>query len=500
MERKLYEWGSREIVDLYRDFLRILKCVLVLIVASCASLPNEQEADNLDLYAIASGAFEVPSRYSTGHYPTVLYRVTDGAIVEVRSITSHDQGSLFTRVFHDKGYALIGSEGSRPGSILLDVLDMRSLGYQKSYDLDACANCVYSSSYLLNQPNGFVFLVHMIAAESDPQLEWSNGGVSSLGNNHTNNGFFLSLRPSGATLRDDESWFLGIDLVRQRVIADLDYGMLRNALTYGASGGLVEGEDYVYPVHETNGEAVVYLGNTPYPLGWRLPDLLWPNATNSDPYIDVNGREVSNELPTSPVTVQTVHNRYARVVADAGHRIGINSQRVFHVFDKASKTWAHVVWLGDLFQMRAYGPWIAFEELYSRKQSAAHVNYLNGWRSQHKHQQTEHERLDAQRAPYSLYAKAPYERPSTAERLEKRRVNPAGWLHLYHVSRRQRVSHHTGEINSEVLYVDDQNRVYYRVNDELRRARVMGSNFIDITVLAKHPVILSVHHLFFGKY
>ena len=453
------------------------------------SLPSEGEESDLELYVIASESIGVSAIGSgfPGYHPAVLYRVEDGNLVQVRAIATSHQGSLFTRVFHDKGYALVGSEGARPGSILLDVLDMRSLAIEKTHDLDFCATCAYWGSHLLNRPEGLVLLVHAVATGGELRLLRSFGGVPSLDKDWPW-GFFLQLRPSPVRLRELKSSFLGVNLARQRVIENLDYGALRDAYTYGASGGLAEGEDYVYPVHEANGEAVAYFGNAPYPLGWRLPHPLRSNAASGDPSQDSHGKEDAERLPPPPVTVQTAHNDQLRALADVAWGMGPTSARAFHVFDKSSRSWARIVLRGEVFQMRAYEPWLAIKELYDMSEAL--------WK-----QHSEYARFDAQRAPFSLRANYPSDLfPSTAQRLSQTGVAPAGRLHLYHVHRQRHVTHATGEMNSEVLFVDDKDHVYYRVNDELRRARVGDGGFDDMVVLAKHPVILAVHHLFFAKY
>ena len=481
--------SSRKDEVLCSDFPQVMRRLFATMTLVYCSLPTGGEEDTWDLYAIASETIGVNSRFVAGNrYPSVLYRVRDGSLLQVRTITTASQGSLFTRVFHDKGYVLVGSKAARPGSILLDVLDMRSLARERSYDLDACSVCVYYSAHLLNRTEGLVFLVHTIASFANPSLSWSYGGVSSL-SKERNSGFFLRFRPPRAVLNDAESSFLGVDLAREQVVTNLDFGALRDAYSYGASGGLVDGEDYVYPVLDGNGEALAYHANEFHPLGWQLPEPLRPSAQDGESSQDSRGEENPEQLFPPFVTVQIAHNDHLRVVADAGWDTGSTSARAFHVFDKASQTWARIALRGDLFQMRTYGPWLAHEEHYYRENR-------RDWQ-----RQPEYRSLFAQRAPFSLYAKAQNEHfSSTAERLIQARVVPAGWLHLYHVNRQKHVAHHTGEINSEALYVDEEDRVYYRVNDELRRASVVDGRLKDIVVLARHPVILAVHHLFLGKH
>ena len=58
--------------------------------------------------------------------------------------------------------------------------------------------------------------------------------------------------------------------------------------------------------------------------------------------------------------------------------------------------------------------------------------------------------------------------------------------------------HDTGEPNSEVLYVDEEARVYYRVSDELRRARIQDGRLEKSMVLVKVPELWAVHWLFVG--
>ena len=464
-------------------------CLFAAMAIAAGAQPGETEGSAGELHVIASESVGVEEFVSPGHFPSVLYRVEDGALVQVRVITTSLQGSLFTRVFHDKGWVLVGSEGWRPGSILLDVLDMRALGKERSLDLDFRDDCVYLGAHLLNRPEGLVFLVHAVATEKTPSLLPSWGGVPALKGREMSAGwFFLQLRPPSLRLEEVESSFLGVDLARGRVMGNPDYGWLRDAYTYGPSGGLAEGEDYLYPVHEQGGEAELRLGPAAYPLGWQLPPPLRLSAEDGR---SVNGSlaQEGPEQPASPpVTVQVAHNDWLRALADAPLGADRKPARAFHVFDGKSQTWSRIVLAGKLFQMRAYGPWLAFEEHYYREN-------LREWK-----RSPEYERLDGQRAPYTPQANFHLDFfPSTAERLSQTATAPAGRLHLYHAHRQRHVTHHTGEPNSEVLYVDAQDRVYYRVNDELRTARVVENGFADIVVLARHPVIFAVHHLFFGK-
>ena len=122
--------------------------------------------------------------------------------------------------------------------------------------------------------------------------------------------------------------------------------------------------------------------------------------------------------------------------------------------------------------MRAYGSWLAAEEI-----------------NVYAPQRLDMESLEAQRfEPFW----------SAAERFQEKRAAPAGRFRLYNVRTKERIAHDTGEPNSEVLFIDENDRVYYRVSDELRLAQIDGGELARPQVLVKSPVLWAVHWLVFG--
>ena len=170
----------------------------------------------------------------------------------------------------------------------------------------------------------------------------------------------------------------------------------------------------------------------------------------------------------------------------------VPAARNLRVFDKASRQWVTLslpgsgfpaetvrdYWsgleqFGEIYPMRAYRDWLAAEE----------VNVYS-------EDNLDLEPLKTQRFPPFL---------SAAERFQERRVAPTGRFRLYNVRSKEIIVHDTGEPNSEVLYVDENDVVYYRVSDELRLAQIEGGKLVQSRVLVKLPEMWAVHWLFLGN-
>ena len=80
-----------------------------------------------------------------------------------------------------------------------------------------------------------------------------------------------------------------------------------------------------------------------------------------------------------------------------------------------------------------------------------------------------------------------------------REIAPTGRLLLCDARAKALIIHDTGEPNSEVLYVDEDDVAWYRVSDELRRAPIEDGKLGPEEVVAKAPELLAVHWLFFGR-
>ena len=219
------------------------------------------------------------------------------------------------------------------------------------------------------------------------------------------------------------------------------------------------------------------------------------------------GEEVAEdlawELPPDLILGSDSWGDSARLVVNNDHmrvivRVPFNrpgtqaAATMFYVFDKATAEWAtlelpgsgvpkgaqtHYIETldtsGTYFPMRAFRKWLAAEEIYRYEQGALDMDRLA------KHQF----------GPFS----------SVAERIDKYEAAPTGRFRLYNVRTKDMIVHDTREPDSEVLYVDEDDFAWFRVSDELRRARIEDGKLGRPEVVVKTPEMLAVHWLFFGR-
>ena len=167
---------------------------------------------------------------------------------------------------------------------------------------------------------------------------------------------------------------------------------------------------------------------------------------------------------------------------------------MFYVYEKASGEWSELTLPGSgvpmvelryhvsnldmsglYFPMRAFREWLAAEEIDKINVYEPRTFDLEGLAEQ---------RFGSFR--------------SAAERSKNRKAALSGRFRLFNARTKDLIVHDTGEPNSEVLYVDEEARVYYRVSDELRRARIQDGRLEKSMVLVKVPELWAVHWLFVG--
>ena len=422
-------------------------------------------ADDERMYVITS---EPNPNRAYNRAPAVLYRVEGEELEKVRTITTALQDTLFVQPYPDQGYVFVGSEGARPGAFLLDVLDLRSLGVERTLDLDGCwgcnaANhrsgcmgCCYATSQLFNQGGRLIYIVQTGTWYSE-ELD--------------------------CACRD-----LGVDVVTGEAVADVSTASLGLSYEYGAPGGLVDGGDFGIPIYADGRQAIVR-GKTDaraHRLGWEIPDDMrlgpGPKYPADRAFGDWARLMINNDQMR---VLHMLRGGEPSPGADA-------DKRRFHVFDKASWEWrklelrgsgvpmhaqrGHVHTLdtrGFYLPMRAFREWLAAEEVYRYEPEALDMERL----AEHRF------------APFS----------SAAERFEDDQAAPSGRFRLYNVRSKELIVHDTGEPDSEVLYVDEDRFAYFRVSDELRRARIGDGKLGPEEVLVKAPELWAVHWLFFGR-
>ena len=430
--------------------------LLVQVFLAVACLAGEER-----MYVIASDPYP---NIRGNDAPAILYRVEGGRMEKVRTITTPRQDTLFVHPYPDQGYVFVGSVGARAGAFLLDVVDLRSVGVERTLDMDgcwgcnasnfrsACRGCLYATSHLLNRGGRLIYMIR-------PAAYWSGAQLN-------------------CACRD-----LGVDVASGETVADLGSGSLRLAYQNGSPGGLVDGGDFGMPVYTEGTEAIVR--NTaeerPRKLGWQLP-----------PGVRL-GSGPGHSGDWARLLIDNADMRVLLVMPFGKRPPPADpKQRALHVFDKASwqwrmlelpgsgvrmeARWDYVEALdspGAYLPMRAFGEWLAAEEIYAYEPGAPDM-----------------ERLAEQR--FAQFR-------SAAERFEAFGAAPSGRLRLYNARTQTLIVHDTGEPNSEVLYVDEDDVAWYRVSDELRRAPIEDGELGKAELVAKAPELWAVHWLFFGR-
>ena len=418
---------------------RLLIKMALFLLPACAWFSCIALAENV--YVIAGEPY--PARVSAT-YPTILYRLEKEGLTWVRTITTAKQGAIFVHPFHDKGYVFVGSIGARKGTYLVDVLDLDSVNEERTFDLDGCIDWTYRTSHLLHREGRLIYMIR----STDPNRRLD---------------FTRACR------------IVGVDIRTGDMVNGLDESDLKYAYAYGSPGGVAKGGDFGEPISEQDGHATLGLGGMRSDLGWELP-----------PGLDLRGGySVRLSLDNDFMRVTSMR------LSDSPPPL-VPAARNLRVFDKASRQWVTLslpgsgfpaetvrdYWsgleqFGEIYPMRAYRDWLAAEE----------VNVYS-------EDNLDLEPLKTQRFPPFL---------SAAERFQERRVAPTGRFRLYNVRSKEIIVHDTGEPNSEVLYVDENDVVYYRVSDELRLAQIEGGKLVQSRVLVKLPEMWAVHWLFLGN-
>lgn len=154
-------------------------------------------------------------------FPTLLYRVEDGELIKVRTVTTQQQGANFVDVIPGRGYVLVGSDrGLAHGSLLLDVIDMGSVSAQTSYEMEICQDCSIISSHMQEGADGQHYFVvgYNAGSSSYKGVNLKSGHLtSSLGpideanayRTGTGSSFVDRLSESGGVLHDGDLFIFG---------------------------------------------------------------------------------------------------------------------------------------------------------------------------------------------------------------------------------------------------------------------------------------------------
>ena len=259
---------------------------------------------------------------------------------------------------------------------------------------------------------------------------------------------------------DETFIYRGVDLKTGRIFADFIYGDEAWAYRTGTGSGFVD-RFHWHGMQIEEGHMLAGIGLEKRRLSWVTPTGLEWDLGPTDVYLLVNNNDV-----------RVISAR--RFIADRNRADWDFQDLGKFAFDKTSGAWSKLDLPGKKTSLRAFDHWLVSEEIHDYEPGALDLA-----------------RLDRQWFPPFL---------SAAVNLSLvREIAPAGRLRFYNVRNKALVVHDTGEPNSEVLYVDEDDVAWYRVSDELRRAPIEDGRLGQAELVAKAPELWAVHWLFFGR-
>lgn len=250
---------------------------------------------------------------------------------------------------------------------------------------------------------------------------------------------------------DDITRNLGLDLESGEFLDDIDRGDDSYAHTTGSPPGFVDGNEHIGGIYvRDHAPDQPYLMRDPdtFDLDWSLPAWF--------------------DMPKGGRLKQTANNEHLRVLL----RSGDPQERL--VFEKRTQRWSRI----PLAQfpsgrVRAFRHWLV--------QEVARPGF--------DEDTLDVELLDSHRSEPFL---------SASQRLRHREVTPTGRLLFYDTRSGTSIQYDTHQPDSEVLLIDEDEAVYFRVSDELRRARLVDGGLASEEVVARAPELWGVHWLVTG--
>ena len=295
----------------------------MLALAACLVSAATWSAER-NVYLIASE----PTADFLGGFPTLLYRVEEGGLVKIRTVTTQRQDTKFVEVYPELGYALVGSELSKEGgSYLLDVISMGSVSRQTSYEIDVCAGCSLTSTYIQDRPGALVYVF---------------GG-------YIREGPYLDT-------------YQGVDLNSGRMMSGFEWIDEVNAYRNGTGSYFA---DYPYAFGAVvHGNEVLEYGRESvrrHELDWRLPEVhdLEPESTVMDVLVNNGGMRLVRLYP----------REWKGKVPGMG----------LYMFDKAVGEWSRPSMPTSGYgAFRAFGHWLAMAEFQDHAPGSLDLERLSG--------------------------------------------------------------------------------------------------------------------------
>tara|TARA_R110002073_G_scaffold132007_1_gene278814 strand:- start:347 stop:1204 length:858 start_codon:yes stop_codon:yes gene_type:complete len=246
-------------------------------------------------------------------------------------------------------------------------------------------------------------------------------------------------------------------------VKDSHRGDQRYVASYGMAGaratGTGDSTTLVRNHFDGTNEAVVARD---MPLGWDVPAWFVENPLES--------------------IMRVIENQSIRVLTSAGFsRAGDPGTSRYYFYNKLDDNWhIHAFDGNGSWAIRGFGEWVVTEEVHripDTEVPEARAEFHARWRSG----VSDNEYLDA------------------TSRFLHFEVRPTGRLLIYNVFERKEFVIETGEPDSEVLLVEN-NQVYYRVDDSIYREEIdlRREQLTNTTLLVSAPEVRHMHWAFLG--
>lgn len=256
--------------------------------------------------------------------------------------------------------------------------------------------------------------------------------------------------------------FLGLDIESAEFVYDIARSDDAYLIHSGMQSGGVDGSDFVRGILVREGspdQPYVARDRETFDLDWRLPE--WYSE----------GGQLD----------QLANNRHARVLLSTA---GADGEQL--VLNKRSGRWSSVP-LSTLpvGGTRLLRNWLVREDYRAGYDPVVWQGYHLG---------------DLDPKPFWSAEDLPERLPfwSAEGRASLRGKTQTGRLQFYDVQTGALAEHDTGHPDSEILLIDENDQAYFRVGDELRRAKIEDGGLADEELVAKAPELLGVHWLFRG--
>ncbi|MHB8410587.1 MAG: hypothetical protein ACYDDI_01415 [Candidatus Acidiferrales bacterium] len=152
-------------------------------------------------------------------------------------------------------------------------------------------------------------------------------------------------------------------------------------------------------------------------------------------------------------------------------------RQTIYIHDRRANRWFAVSLDGTTSRTRIFGSWLASTVAYGNPNHGPNPGVEN-------ERGFETDFLPNVRELYSIFA--------------ARSSFIPGYLELFNLKTHQKITLHTGQEDSEILWAGD-NQVLYRVNDTIYQARIVGDKIRDPAVVVKDDDVPEIHWVFWSK-